>query len=434
MKIKPLYHVSVLVLLAIPAWAQSWTFGPRFDLQLSASDRFNELRIGDYRLSTYGSRGNGEALGGFARYDRKRWYAQAEYLRSSFRVSLFRESPSIGGSAGAAREAQRQDVRLHAGMKPLPWLRLGGGLTYARYDWERSEDERIYKFIQQRLLTEQNPILVEYDQQRLPFYNIGRQIDQGYRQSNIEGNVGIGADIGGFTLDLTYSRSLTPILDGVTVDATRYPIRYDYSYTTLRFGYRLFPLKAHLLAPRQRNPAYQRIKQDVPYYRNEFHASVGLLAEDIGSAFIYENRYTRYLSRRVGLTAGANMMRLFEDYDTGFLPKVSTTFTLTAGIRLLPLYSRRHTIGLTTGPMLQYETGVGVSGGAVSYPNGQELKTITLRADSDRTGLTVGWHSSLDYQFAVTDRLIVGPWLRVFGQTFIIPDYASAGIQTGYRF
>lgn len=434
MTIRKLCYVSIMGLLTVPAWAQSWTFGPRLDLQLSATNRFNELQIGDYRLSTFGSRGNGEAVGGFARYDRQRWYAQAEYLRSSFRVSLYRESPSIGGSAGGGREARRQDVRLLAGVKPLPWLRLGGGFTYARYNWNPSEDNRIYESIRQRLLTEQNPILIEDMQKRLPFYNIGRQIDEGYRRSNVEGSLGIGADIGGFTLDLTYSRSLTPLLDGVTVDGAAYPIRYDYSYTTLRFGYRLLPLKAHLLAPRKSNRAYERIKQQIPFYRNEFHAGVGLLGDDIGSAFIYENRYTRYLSRRVGLTAGANMMRLFENFDTGFLPKLSTTFMLTAGVRVLPLYSRRHTVGLTTGPLLQYETGVGVSSGGTRTVNGQLLNTINLRADSDRTGLTTGWHSSLDYQFAATDRLLVGPWLRVFGQSFIVPDYASAGIQTSYRF
>lgn len=433
MKNKILHAVLLAGLLAGPAGAQSWTFGPRVDLQLSASNRMDDLQIGDYQLSSYNSRGNREALGGFARYDRKRWYAQADYLRGSFRLSMYREAPGIG-TISTAREARRQDVRISAGVKPLPWLRLGAGITHARYNWDPSEDGRIYELLRQRLLVETNPILIEYDQERLPAYNIGRQVDAGYRRSNTEGSLGVGADIGGFTLDLTYSRSLTPLLDGVAVNGASYPIRFDYSYTTLRFGYRLFPLKAHLLTPRKRNPAYERLKRDIPFYRNEFHVAVGLLAEDVGSAFIYENRYTRYLSRRIGLTAGVNMMRLFDDYETVSLPGVSTTFMLTPGVRALLLYSRRHTIGLTTGPLLQYRTGVGVSSGATRYTNGQEINTITLRADSDRTGLTAGWHSSLDYQFAVTDRLVIGPWLRVFGQSFIIPDYASAGVSTGYRF
>ena len=415
-----------LLIFALNAFGQTWTFGPRFDLQLSASDRRNELRIGDYRMSTYGSRGNGEALGGFARYDRPRWYAQAEYLRSSFRLNLYREMPDVG-TYGSGRDAQRQDIRLHAGIKPLPWLRVGGGFTYARYNWEPSEDERIYQSIRQRLSTEQNPILIEDLQKRLPFYNIGRQVDTGYRRSNVEASVGVGADIGGFTLDLTYSRSLSPILNGVTVNAASYPLRYDYSYTTLRFGYRLFPLKAYLLAPRK-NRAYERIKRDIPFYRNEFHVSGGLLAEDIGSAFIYENRYTRYLTRRFGLTAGLNLMNVHETFENGFLPKQYSRVQLVTGLRVLPLYSRRHTIGVSIGPTLTYESGFRTSSGSSEVANGQVLRTVNLSGESRLNGLQLGLQAMLDYNFAATDRLIVGPWIRS------TPDYASFGIQAGYRF
>lgn len=427
--------VLLLWLLAIPAWAQSWTFGPRLELQLSSSGQLDEVRIGDYRLSSNNISGSREFLGGFARYDQERWYAQAEYLRSSFSANSFRQGPGVGGS-GHYLDARRQDIRVGAGVKPLPWLRLGGGLTYARYNWEQSEDERGYESVRQQLLTEQNPIFIGRLQEQLPYYDTGRQIDAAYRRSNVEGRLGVGVDIGGLTLDLTYNRSLTPIIDGITVDGASYAARHDYSYTTLSFGYRLFPLKAHLLSPRKRNPAYERIKRDIPFYRNELHVAAGLLGEGIGSAFIYENRYTRYLTRRFGLTVGANMMRVHQDFSSSSLPRLYSSFMLTTGIRLLPLYSPRHTIGLTTGPTITHRVGVGLSSGYLDprNVNGQLVNVTDLRNGSRYRGWDLGWQSQVDYQFAATDRLLIGPWLRVLGQDFIVPDYASAGLQIGYRF
>ncbi|MBC8156193.1 MAG: hypothetical protein H7Z72_25180 [Bacteroidetes bacterium] len=411
------------------AQAQQWTFGPRLDLQLSSSNRMATLQIDDYNLSTTPSKGNREALGGFARYDQKRWYAQAEYMRGSFRVVMDGDKPGIG-SISSGRNAPRQDIRLNAGVKPLPWLRLGGGITYARYNWGESEDGRIYESIRRQLLVETNPVLIEYNQKRLPAYNISRQIDAGYRRSNLEGSVGAGIDIGGLTLDLIYSRSLTPFLDGVRVNGTAYPFRFDYSYTTLRLGYRLFPFNAFVTTPRKRNPAYQRLKRDIPFYRNEFHVAGGLIGEDIGSAFTYENRYTRYITRRFGVTGGLNVTRVFETFDNGFLPKHYNAFQLVTGLRVLPLYSRRHIIGITAGPTLTLETGVSAySGGGNPRPGGGYYNYVNWRADSRREGIALNWMSMIDYQFAATDRIVLGPWLRLNGI-----DYATLGIQAGYRF
>ena len=247
--------------------------------------------------------------------------------------------------------------------------------------------------------------------------------------------MGVGVDIGGLTLDLAHNRGLSPVLDGIQFQQQRYAIQQRYNYWALSVGYRLFPLKAYLLAPRRRNPAYKRIKQDVPFYRNEFHASVGVLGEDIGSAFIYENRYTRYFTRRVGLATGVNMMRVHQNLETDSPVRLYSSFMLTTGVRLLPLYSRRHTVGITTGPALTHQVGVGLNRSSKPLNvNGQLVNVTDLRNSSRYRGWDLGWQSSIDYQFAVTDRMLVGPWLRLFGEDFIIPDLASAGLQIGYRF
>ena len=198
-------------------------------------------------------------------------------------------------------------------------------------------------------------------------------------------------------------------------------------FLTLQLGYRLFPLKAHTLAPRK-NRAYERIRQDIPFYRNEIHVVGGLLAEDFGSAFLYENRYTRYLSRRVGLTAGLNLMRAFETSESGFLPKQFTQTQLITGVRFLPLYSRRHTIGLSAGPTLTYRSGFQINSGGSQLINGKPLRTVNLSGQSWLNEFRVSAQATVDYNVAATDRIVLGPWLRA------TPDNAYFGIQAGYRF
>ena len=94
---------------------------------------------------------------------------------------------------------------------------------------------------------------------------------------------------------------------------------------------------------------------------------------------------------------------------------------LVTAARFLPLYSRRHTVGISAGPLLAYQTGVqvnsGQSGGVVSLTDQSAVNRIDLQ-----------WQGMVDYQFAVSDRLITGPWLR------LSTDYVYAGVQVGYRF
>jgi hypothetical protein len=203
-------------------------------------------------------------------------------------------------------------------------------------------------------------------------------------------------------------------------------------------GYKLFPLKSHLLAPRK-NKAYARLQRDIPFIRNEFHVGVGLLAEDLNSAFIYENRFTHYIVPRLGYTVGLAFQRGlagYQDYDPniytyrngGFSAK--NTVSLLLGARVLLLYTRYHRLGLGFGAQLSYTDGInGGNGYRTVTVNGKTttIAPINLYNNSRINQFRTTQQISLDYQFLPTDRIAVGPWIRV-------TDFGSFGIQAGYRF
>lgn len=422
-------HVIISITLLISnlnVFGQTWTAGPKIAFGLNTAIRGNELRVGANSVDLEARLSSSPTLfGGFVRYDRPRWYGQAEGLYGKAETSLVRSSASLGSSGGDFLTGKRTDVRVLAGVKPLPWLRLYAGGGYARLNWTIQDYDR--EIALYRREAQESPTLSQDRLARADFAQFSKVVDQSYRPNILMGQAGFGIDVQGFMIDLTYSQSLTPLIDGVTVNNQTYAARQHYRNLALSIAYQLLPTKSFLTASRQ-NRAYERIKRDIPFYRNEFHASVGLLGDDIGSAFIYENRYTRYLTRRFGLTTSLNLMRVYETFDTGFLPKQYTQVQLVTGLRVLPLYSRRHTIGLSVGPMLVYRTGFRVYSGGSSIVNGKPFQTVNFGEISRANQLTVDVQGTIDYHFAATDRLIVGPWLRA------TPDYGYLGVQAGYRF
>ncbi len=142
----------------------------------------------------------------------------------------------------------------------------------------------------------------------------------------------------------------------------------------------MFPLKKHLLAPRK-NKAYARIQRDIPFIRNEFSVGLGLLAEDLNSEFIYENRYTHYVVPRFGWTAGLAFQRGLSGYKAydpttytyrngGFSARNKVSLLL--GTEVLLLYSRHHRIGLGFGAQLSYADGTTAGNGSrTATVNGQ---------------------------------------------------------------
>lgn len=436
MKIRLLFSISVSLGLSLGAVrAQQWTFGPKLRLITAQRNDLSSVTTTDGATLDLGSINESTPvqLGGFARYDRGQFFAEGEVFTGRFNVGAYIEDTRGGSSLQF--QSRLLGTNLKAGAKPLPWLRLYAGAGYQHHNWNDRRygnfgetADRFARLLQQGGLSNEQTQVFEEELRR---YRLLAATNDAYQRHVLTGQVGAGIDIGGLTIDLAYQRSLTPLLHDIPAANGTLNVRQGYDGYLFSVGYRLLPIKAYLLAPRKRNPAYERIKRDIPFYRNEVHLSVGLLGEDIGSAFIYENRYTRYFTRRFGVMSGLNVMRVFETFDNGFIPKHFSQFQVVAGLRVLPLYSRRHTIGLSAGPTLTYETGLSAySGGRRTLQDSRyTYNYISWRADSQREQLTLSWQATADYHFALTDRIIAGPWLRILGL-----DYASAGIQVGYRF
>ena len=422
----------ILVLIGLSALGQTWTAGPKVAFGLSTSAQGDELRVGDnaIRLTTT-TISSPTLFGGFVRYDRPYWYGQAEGLFGKIGMGSVRSNTLLGGGSDFIN-GKRADARLLAGVKPLPWLRLYAGAGYSRVNWTIPDYDSEIAFDEQAAL--ERPQAAQIWLARADFARFNKAADQSYQRNIVMGQAGLGIDVHGVMVDLTYSQNLTPLLDGIVVNNTTYRARQQYQNLALSIGYRLLPTKAFLTGSRKSNRAYQRVKRDIPFYRNEVHALVGVTTDDFGRDFHYENRYTRYLNRRIGLAAGLLLARSFSGTgENVFLPSIKTAYSLMTGVRFLPLYSRLHTVGITTGPTLTYEQLTGASSGRRSLQNGQVISAINLRDDSSRERVFVGWQTLLDYNVAITDRLIAGPWLRLFGES-VIPDHASVGIQAGYRF
>lgn len=419
------------------ARGQQWTFGPKVRLPTSQNVDPVSVTTGPLRLDLGGRGGSTPGQwAAFARYDRSRFFAQGEGFTSALYM------PNVvndaRGSSGASFRSRIVGTSLVAGVKPLPWLRLYFGAGYQFHNWQNRKYQNmdfggIADQIEQRLREGLPDFLIESTEGDLRRYRLLEATNKAYREHVLTGQAGLGVDIGGLTVDLGYNRSLTPLLSDIPTASGTVKARQGYSGYMLSFGYRLLPIKTFLAAPRKRNPAYQRLKRDIPFYRNEFHVAGGLIGEDIGSAFTYENRYTRYLTRRFGVMGGLNVTRVFNTFDQGpgyGLPKHYDAFQLVTGLRVLPVYSRRHIIGITAGPTLTRETGVSAySGGGNPKPGGGYYNYVNWRADSRLERVAVNWMSMIDYQFAATDRTVVGLWLRLNGI-----DYATLGIQAGYRF
>ena len=432
---------SVMTLLtAQRATAQEWSFGPKAYLGLSRT-----LTTGDRAVLPTGTLttvGYGDAtassIGVFARYDRPQWYAETNLMYGrSYAANIDVNGPQRGGPL--YNVARRTDLRLLAGYKPLPWLRLSAGLVGVRQSWDDRDYEAEALRFEALAQTETNQFAREQHLGRAANARLDAAAESGLQRYGLEAQAGIGADIGGLTLDVTYNPGLTPSVDGATYLGQTYALQQWYAFWSLGVGYKLFPLKSRLLAPRK-NKAYARIQRDIPFVRNEFTVGVGLVLEDIGSEFVYENRFTHYIAPRFGYTVGLAFQRGLSGYKpfdtTGIVFRdgsfsTKNTILLLLGGRALLLYSRHHRIGLGVGAQLSYTDGISGGGGYRRVTvNGKDayIAPIDFYANQRQNRFEVVPQANLDYQFLPTDRLAIGPWLRA------TENYGSFGIQAGYRF
>ncbi|MGA0559439.1 hypothetical protein ACO2Q8_22465 [Larkinella sp. VNQ87] len=417
---------------SLSSYGQQWTGGLKgiAPISLEVSRFYQQIDEFEVVESNSGD-ARGQGWGLFARYDRPRWYSQVEANRGRYYMpGLYFSSDRT--SSGAELTLKRQDIRLIGGYKPLPWLRINAGVVG---NWNRRaysyNNQAHIQYLEDQIRT--YPAQREYYEPQVKLARMTQAVRDGFKRFNTEAQGGLGVDIGGLTLDLTYTRSLSPILDQLAVGGQSYRVRQQYGFWSLSAGYRLFPLKTFLLQPRKNKRTYERIKQSIPYYRNEVGAGLGVTSDDFGGSWLYENRYTRYIHRRIGLTAVVGLVRSFEDYS-GFLPEIKTGFQVAAQGRFLPLYTRRHQLGLAVGPVYTMTSGISPAYGSGTYTSdGQVIgKTITVRPDSRRKNQSLGSQLQVDYQFMPTDRIPVGVWFR--HQQNRALTYVAMGFQMGYRF
>ncbi|MBO0932831.1 hypothetical protein [Fibrella aquatilis] len=370
-------------------------------------------------------------LVGFVRYDKPNWLFQADISQGGFSIASQQEDKN--GTSYSGYSGKRYALVLQAAYKPAPWLRLQAGFGINKHTWETGYLEGQVAQAEQRLKANdgKNPSSLEIDKQVLTSYQNSLLLLQSYKTTQLTGHYGVGVDLGGLTIDVSRTEGLTPLLNGVVANGQTVEANQNYGYTSLSVGYRLFPLKKFALATNN-NKTYQKLKREIPFYRNEFSAGLGIIGEDIGTGITYENRYTRYFSRRFGVTGIIGATRTaYQSQFNSDNTKAFTDFQFSALLRTLPLYTRRHQIGLSFGiNVIAAQAGL-FSNGSSFYPAGPGTQQpISVAYLSERPAKTyVGGQWQFDYQFAATDRVPVGIWLRNTASGF-----ANLGIQAGYRF
>lgn len=170
-----------------------------------------------------------------------------------------------------------------------------------------------------------------------------------------------------------------------------------------------------------------------PFFRHELSAQIGVTGDDFGGSYFYENRYTYFVGRRLGFSGSLGLLRSFED-ETSFLPQAYHMWTAAAGVRLLPLASRRHSLSLTPAALFLHRSGIEPTGGSKTLDPSSPapLGVLVTRPELARAQ-ALGWQVTAEYNFLPTPRLPLGIWLR-YADNYAYDIFAAFGVQTGYRF
>lgn len=425
---------TALVALSGLANAQQWSGGLKVELPTGASKTGNAFTFNTSQfVMNYPSSSDADRprLMGFVRYDKRDWLLQADLSQGTF--SIARQLQSNGGASITGYHGKRYALVIQGAYKPAPWLRLQGGLGLNKHTWDTDYLENGIVQAQKRLNANDgvNQTSLKNDQLAVADAQNELLVAQSYRTMQLTGHYGVGIDLGGLTIDVSRTEGITPLLDGVVANGQTIDAKQNYGYTALSIGYRLFPLKKFVLAT-DNNKTYQKLKAEIPVYRNEFSVGLGIIGEDIGTGITYENRYTRYVSRRFGITGIVGATRTA--YASPLRPntmKAFTDFQFSALLRTLPLYTRRHQIGLSFGLNV-----IAASAGLTTYESiyysnvpGQNQPLPAARLVERPAKTYVGGQWQFDYQYAITDHIPMGVWLRNNAAGF-----ANFGIQAGYRF
>ena len=433
--------------------AQELTFGVKSFSPLGDGTSYTMQPLLDFRNGIFFSNQQVSlrtSVGVFARIDRKKSTLSAELDFNRHYLSKYVSSARDGG--GYFDNFNLINPRIGYGYKPLPWLRLNAslGVNFISnlksdgYYYGRNELE----FIQKQLKTYENDITgngkyqLEYWQTQLAKYEAQSSFGDAFNKVHFDTRLSVGFDAGGFMIDFNYNRSLSPLVSDINFKNNTIPFSFQYDYISLSVGYRILPLRKFLLAPRK-NRTYEKQQSEIPFYKNEVSFMLGKEGEDINSKTLYENSYTRYLRKRLGVTVGINTMQpslVAKSWGNYQNIGLQNTIAFYSEIKFLPLYLKKHRIGIAGGISLRTYEGLRGGENQNITPTGTYIYPVRFyRSDSRNFGQNkrgiLGFQFTSDYNYLLTKRVLMGGWLRGnFHTNTYTEDFVTFGIKTGYLF
>lgn len=386
----------------------------------------------------------------FARIDRKKSTFSAELNLNRYYLSKYVSSARNSGAY--PNRFGLINPRIGYAYKPLPWLRLNASLgvnfmTNQKTDgyyYGGSELESIQKQLKiyENDLTGNGKYQNEYWQEELTKYEARSSFTDAFNKIHLDTRLGVGFDAGGFMIDFNYHRSLSPLVGDINFKNDNIPFGFQYDYFSLSIGYRILPLRKFLLAPRK-NKTYEKQQSEIPFYKNEVSFMLGKEGEDMNSKTLYENSYTRYLRKRLGVSVGINTMQpsLVADSWRNYLNiGLQNTIAFYTEIKFLPLYLKKHRIGTAGGLNLITYEGLRGGQGQNITPSGTYVYPVYFnQSDSKNFGQNrrsfFGFQFTADYNYLLTKRMLMGGWLRGnFHANSNTGNFVTFGIKTGYLF
>lgn len=438
-------------LLAITSvHAQELTVGIKGEYSIKNFEHLSNVRARiDNNVSLFNNDVLPNGAGGiFARVDKGRNVFSAEINHSWQRVKAMMIGPNELGYI--EYDLMFVNPRLGYSYKPLPWLRINAGLGTNLFYESKFQFNR-------RLKTEQNRAeyfatsLKQYENdnstngQQMKAMLLSQQkleaISSSYfksiRKVHFDARLGVGVDFGGFMIDLNYNRTLTPIIQDIDYNGQTSPLNLQYDYLSLSVGYRILPIRKFLLPPRK-NKTYEKIQSEIPFYKNEVNFLFGKQSKNRNSLNIYESSYTRYLLKRVGVTIGVNTIQSpLSATDNDGLPNIGiqNAITVFTEAKFLPLYTKKHRIGLAAG--LNYIRYEGLEGSTyLNTPdNAPAFNRVSFQPLFQPKKGSFGYQITADYNYLLTKRIPIGGWLRANeNKTNGYGNFIALGIKTGYLF
>jgi hypothetical protein len=370
------------------------------------------------------------SMGVFVRKDFKKSMALLEINQNAINIGHFYFASDNPYSVYTNRRVGMLNLELLYGYKPMPWLRLNAGLGVNFSTKTFRPDEQFYYGSKKRIFDADlnaNVYVDDFSAEGIEKYQTAK-IDQvknevfssyyaAINKSHLNAKLGIGFDIGGFMIDLNYTKSMSPIIGNIDFKGEVFKNKSNYDYFSLNVGYRFLPIKKFLVKPSD-NATLKKIKSEIKYQKNEVSFNFGKSISWWGQSSHYENAYTHFFANRLGIGFGINkssqsLKNYFINYQLYGLQQTLGAFT---ELKYLALYTKKHRIGLAGGLNIKHSTGFQL--------NNQEIDPDILRFSKQKVPFTsvysnvskpfgFGVQATANYIFLITDHIGIGAWYRI---------------------